>query len=251
MKNIKKLLLASLATFMIFGLCACSKQETQTLTQTISFIQDAKDADMSEYDYLTSNDNFKEISVDQLVSALDDENTNAIIYIGYSGCHNCQNSVAGLQEAAIKANQTIYYLNCTTAFSSDVEYYKTVEAIKEILHEETDENGNLVYLPEYEKDDDGNIIVDSDGNYTIVTDENGNTVYSENVEYGIYTPLIFQIKSGKINTSNYILGYSENNDYTNLMDLGGTLETFDSSGNVKASEVVDSYAEALKTFENK
>lgn len=253
MKN-KKILTLGLTALMTFGLVGCSQNATTdssyVLTQTMSFVPGATEADMSEYTNLTSNDNFESITSDMLVGLIGDKDANAIIYIGYPGCHNCQNSVKGLQEAAEEAFQTVYYLDCTKEFTSDEAYYKVVNAVKDLLNPETDDEGNVQYLPEYEKDIDGSYKVDENGSYIKVTDEDGNVVYSDEVQYDIYTPLIFQIKNGKINTSNFILGYLEDNDYSSIMDLGGTKEYYGSDGSLTGeTEEVDSYfEEQIKMF---
>lgn len=253
----RNLLTIGLSILMLFSLVACStnkeKSKNMVVTQTMSVIPGASDADLSDYTSLNPkyDDNgdiimpFKEITADMLAGAVGDEYNNSIIYIGYAGCHNCQSSIQGLYDAAVESGQTIYYVNCTTAFTTDAEYFTAVNAVKEILTPEEDADGNPIYLPEYEKDDNGEYVVDESGAYVEVTDENGDTVYSDEVEYDVYTPMIFQIKDGKINKANYIIGYDENNDYASVCDLGATVTYYDDNNNETSNEKVDSYTDAV------
>lgn len=251
MKKVNKFII-ELTIVMLFCLVGCSNNKMTNnivISQTMSFIPEATDADLSGYSnlHLKYDDDgnvilpFKEITADMLAHAVGDEYNNSIIYIGYADCHNCQSSIQGLYDAAVELGQNVYYINCKTAFTTDSDYFTAVNAVKEILTPEEDDDGNVIYLPEYQKDDNGKYIVDEKGDYVEVTDENGNTIYSNEIEYNIYTPLIFQIKDGRINKENYIIGYDENNDYLSVCYLGAKVTYYDDSGKETSSTFVESY----------
>lgn len=190
-----------------------------SLSNIKSYIKDAEDVDMSAYSALSTSNNFKEISLDTLLNTIGDINNNSIIYIGYSNCKNCQKIIKDLQDAAIKYNQTIYYLDCSTAFPTDNEYFKLVEALKVLLKPSKDDDENIIYRPEYKKDDNGNYLLDDNGNYIEVTDNNGDVVYSDVIKYEIYTPFIFRIIKGQLDADNFIVGYSDSSDYESLVSF--------------------------------
>lgn len=130
------LLLAS----SLFG---CSKKTTIK-----SYIAGASAADMSEYTELTNSNGFASITREQLIASVGNENVNAIVYMGFSGCNNCQKAIKSIQDAAIKANQTVYYLDLTAEIVEDTDYDEIYNALEPILTIKGDDTEPQLYTPQ-------------------------------------------------------------------------------------------------------
>lgn len=138
------LALATIASSLLAG-CASKKEEEKI----VSHIDGAVTVDMSDYTELQSSDGFMAITASQLVNSIGDENVNAIVYIGFKGCENCQNAIADIQSAALDAEQTVYYLDCDTELELDSDYDMVFEALKPILvsYNEEDPDDVAIYTP--------------------------------------------------------------------------------------------------------
>lgn len=146
---------ASLASIMLTG-CATKKEEAKIM----SHIDGAITVDMSDYSSLQSNEGFMAITATQLVNSIGDENVNAIIYVGFKECDNCQNAIADIQSAAIATEQTVYYLDCDTQLELDSDYDMVYEALKPILisYNEEDPDDVQIYTPHVFKIEKGELV---------------------------------------------------------------------------------------------
>lgn len=141
----KKIFLVTSALLLTVSLFGC-KSKTEEKIQ--SHIEAATEADMVDYTELSNSDNFAEISYDTLASCVGNEEINAIIYMGYPSCENCQNAIKDIQDAAIAAEQTVYYFNVTKAIDTDEDYDRIVDLLSPILKTD-DENSDeyALYTP--------------------------------------------------------------------------------------------------------
>lgn len=129
---------------LLLSLFGCSKK-----TAVIkSYIGGAGVADMSEYTELTNADGFASITKEQLIASIGDKNVNAIIYMGFSGCSNCQKAIKSIQDAAIKAEQTVYYLDLTAEIVEDTDYDEIYNALESILTIKGDDTEPQLYTPQ-------------------------------------------------------------------------------------------------------
>lgn len=141
----KKLFLIASALLLTVSLFGC---KSKTEEKILSHIDAATEADMIDYPSLSSSDNFAEISYDTLASCVGNEEINAIIYMGYPSCENCQSAIKSIQDAAIAAEQTVYYFNVTKAIDTDEDYDRIVDLLSPILKAD-DENADeyAIYTP--------------------------------------------------------------------------------------------------------
>ncbi len=137
----KKLLLCLV---LIFGLFACGGHETAINEITI----ESYDVDMSGYKGVNStNHNFKGISPDEVIRLID-EGGSAVIYMGYEGCHVCQEAVQYLNEVAQNLGVTVYYLDCNSPIYPvrDEVFTNLVTALDSIL-ETNDAGEKTIFTP--------------------------------------------------------------------------------------------------------
>ena len=122
----KKILLSILLIFMAVGMVGCGEEE-------INYIDiEATDVDMSVYDGMNSlNHHFKSITPTELLRVYN-EGGSGIFYIGYSGCHNCQDAVKYIEEAAANNDVTVYYMDCYNPYDPLSEHVdEFIETFKE------------------------------------------------------------------------------------------------------------------------
>lgn len=98
---------------------------------------------MIDYTSLSNSDNFAEIDLNALSSCVGNKNINAIIYMGYPSCENCQKAIKSIQEAAIVSEQTIYYFNVNKAIDTDEDYNRVIELLTPVLESEKDNPDEL------------------------------------------------------------------------------------------------------------
>lgn len=178
----KKVLVTML---MAFALVGCSNKKFPELYEPTKYNlivnAEGREADMSEYENLKSNENFVSITAQELFDAIGDGETDSVIYIGSPYCSHCQEAAPTLQETAKAANQNVYYINLPNV--SNEEYQKLIEELSPILNSITDENG------EQKKE--------------------------------IFIPHVFTLKDGEYSSENSIIGYSEGTTYDSLFTALG------------------------------
>ena len=142
------------------GLAGCKAKEKEQEATVTSYIEGATEADMSGYNTINSNDCFMEITVDQLLNAISQKDTNAIVYIGYTQCENCQSAIVAIQDAARDLNQTVYYLDTAKSIQSDVDYDRLFDALKPILVSMDKDNPDDIglYTPHVFKIENGELV---------------------------------------------------------------------------------------------
>ena len=126
---LKKLILTLTSLLLLLSLVGC----TQKKEILVSNVENTSEVDMSYYRKLKDNTNFKSISKETLIDCIGNNNTNAIIYMGYSDCENCQKVIADIQKAAIERNQNIYYLDTEQEIKTDTDYDLLFETLKPVL----------------------------------------------------------------------------------------------------------------------
>ena len=163
----KKLFLVINIFLLSITLFACSKEEEKI----VSSIEGATEANMIDYVSLTNNDNFAEISYDTLESCVGNKKINAIVFMGYPSCDNCQKVIKDIQDAAISAEQTVYYFNVNKAIDTDEDYDRIVELLTPILKEDDEDSSKLaLYTPQVFLIIDGELV-------------QGHIGYTENYDY--------------------------------------------------------------------
>lgn len=125
----KKIFLSLASLLLLLSLVGCTQKEEII----VSNVNNTSEADMSYYHDLKDNTNFKSISKETLIDCIGDNGVNAIIYMGYSDCENCQKVVADIQKAAIERNQNIYYLDTEQEIKTDTDYDLLFETLKPVL----------------------------------------------------------------------------------------------------------------------
>lgn len=138
----KKLLLSIAIVFTIFTTTGCTKKETPV----VSHIENSSEVNMSWYSYLKNNENFKGISKDTLINSIGDSSVNAIIYMGYSDCENCQRAISDIQKAAVENNQTVYYFDTEEEIKTDKDYDLLLNTLKSILTSMDENNPDDIKL---------------------------------------------------------------------------------------------------------
>ena len=141
----KKFLLITSVALLCVSLFGCKNKKEEKI---LSNIDAATEADMVDYTALSSNDNFAEISYDTLASCIGNEKVNAIIYMGYPACDNCQSAIKDIQDAAIAAEQTVYYFNVSKAIDTDEDYDRIIELLSPVLKaDDTNADELAIYTP--------------------------------------------------------------------------------------------------------
>ncbi len=164
----KKLLLIISTLLLSITLFACKTKEEEKI---ISSIEGATEANMIDYESLTTNDNFAEITYDTLVSCVGNEKINAIVFMGYPSCDKCQKVIKDIQDAAIATEQTVYYFNVNKAIDTDEDYDRIVELLTPILKEDDEDSSKLaLYTPQVFLIIDGELV-------------QGHIGYTENYDY--------------------------------------------------------------------
>lgn len=140
MKKILKILMVCLLSCSLF---ACTTKNEDFVPEVI------ENTDMSEYDGLEASQTlFKEISAKTLIEMINNKYSGIILFSAPS-CHNCQNTLKYMKQAANNLGvETIYYLNFDSEnyTMSDEQYNVIVNKLKSIL--ETDGSGNPgIYTP--------------------------------------------------------------------------------------------------------
>lgn len=138
----KKLLLSIAIVFTIFTTTGCTKKETPV----VSHIENSSEVNMSWYSSLKSNEGFRGISKDTLINSIGDSSVNAIIYMGYSDCENCQRAISDIQKAALDNSQTVYYLDTEEEIKTDKDYDLLLNTLKPILKSMDESNPEDVKL---------------------------------------------------------------------------------------------------------
>lgn len=138
----KKLLLSIAIVFTIFTTTGCTKKETPV----VSHIENSSEVNMSWYSSLKSNEGFRGISKDTLINSIGDSSVNAIIYMGYSDCENCQRAISDIQKAALDNSQTVYYLDTEKEIKTDKDYDLLLNTLKPILKSMDESNPEDVKL---------------------------------------------------------------------------------------------------------
>lgn len=141
----KKIFLSLASLLLLLSLVGCTQKEEII----VSNVNNTSEADMSYYHDLKDNTNFKSISEETLIDCIGDNGVNAIIYMGYSDCENCQKVVADIQKAAIKRNQNIYYLDTEQEIKTDTDYDLLFETLKPVLvsMDENKQDDLKIYTP--------------------------------------------------------------------------------------------------------
>lgn len=130
----KILMILGVASLLFAGGCNAKKVETEDAEQIKSYIEGATAAKLeAEYSSLQNSDGFAVITKDQLLSSIGNSKVNAIIYMGYPGCENCQNAIASIQSAAIATEQTVYSLDVSEEIVTDEDYDEIYNALESIL----------------------------------------------------------------------------------------------------------------------
>ena len=96
-----------------------------------------------KYDFLENSDNFEAIEVSNLTATFQERGT-AIVLIGTPRCHNCQSLMPGVQRAAKKHNQIVYYIDISRISAED--YDLLIELLNPYLEESPDGNKSI-YIP--------------------------------------------------------------------------------------------------------
>ena len=109
-KKMKKLLIT---LFLCLALFACSNtNSTNEKTQLNEIEISSYPVDMSGYKGISSTrHNFKGISPSEIIRIIEEKGS-AIIYMGFDGCHVCQEAAKYINEVAEELEVTVYYLNC-------------------------------------------------------------------------------------------------------------------------------------------
>ena len=136
----KKLLIAIL--LCLLTLSGCGKDPVPTNTEVESFR-----VDMSGYRNMSStNHQFLGVNPTEMLNVIK-EGRSAVFYIGYLGCHNCQQAVQYINQAAEELGVTVYYMDCygeKEDFNAYLE--ETIEILNPILA--TDPDGHKgVFTP--------------------------------------------------------------------------------------------------------
>lgn len=137
----KKLFLVLVLLLSLFG---CGNQN-----QELNYVDiEGYAVDMSGYNGVSSTGhNFVGITPDELIKVID-EGGSAIVFMGYTGCHVCQEVARYINEVAQELDVTVYYLNCTSEQYPlrDAAYDNVVESLNDILR--TNESGDkTIYTP--------------------------------------------------------------------------------------------------------
>lgn len=139
----KKILLVLLLTL---SLCACTKKEEKVELKFTNI--ESYDVDMSSYQGVSSTQHcFKGIAPSEIAKIVE-EGGSAVIFMGFKGCHVCQESTKYLDEVAKELGVTIYYLNCTSELYplKDKTYDDLIALLDPILN--TNEEGvKTIYTP--------------------------------------------------------------------------------------------------------
>ena len=138
----KKILIALVVLGIM--LTGCAKEEVEKVD--ISELNSYR-VDMSSYSGMNSVDHsFKGITPEEFLNAQKD-GASGIFYLGYTGCHICQNAVSLMNEAAIQSGVYIYYIDCYNELYPLLDYEEDfIETIKPMLRK--DENGKYgIYTP--------------------------------------------------------------------------------------------------------
>ena len=141
--TVRKLFSLIAILFLGIALTACSSKEEKIYSN----IDASTEADMIDYPSLSSSDNFAEIDMETLFSCIGNKNINAIIYMGYPECENCQKAIKTIQEVAVEAEQTIYYFNVNKAIDTDEDYDRIIEKLAPVLITEDDSNELGIFTP--------------------------------------------------------------------------------------------------------
>ena len=138
----KKFLLLISIIFIVFTTVGCTKKEVPA----VSHIENSDEVDMSWYSLLKNNEGFRGITKETLIDSIGNSNVNAIIYMGYSDCENCQNAIKSIQQAALDNNQTVYYLDTEEEVKTDKDYDLLLNTLKPILKSMDENNPEDVKL---------------------------------------------------------------------------------------------------------
>lgn len=144
----KNKILAILLAMMTLASCSGNTSETGNdatdTSEPTAVLTETSEADMSEYETLSSSEGFATLTVDQLASIIGDGETDAVIYMGSPSCSHCIEAVPVIQQAAINAGENAYYINISML--TEDEFDSLLEVLEPIL--EKDANGNAtVYTP--------------------------------------------------------------------------------------------------------
>ena len=127
--------IGSILLVLLLMLTGCSKgedeKETKAVTYTNTFDFEYEIADMSYYNGLSfSGHAFKAINVNTVIDLIENKGT-AIVYFASPTCSACQVATRVVNDAAMQAEITVYYIN---ANEMDDEGYDTfVQLAKEVL----------------------------------------------------------------------------------------------------------------------
>ena len=120
---------------LILVTSGCQKEEVTKIKQSEleSYV-----VDMSGYKNMSSvNHNFKGVTPETLLKAIDNKES-GIFYMGYDGCHVCQNVVSLIDEAAKNLNLSVYYIDCYNELAPLEDYiYEVVDKLKPILNKDS------------------------------------------------------------------------------------------------------------------
>ena len=140
-------MILGVASLLCTSGCKTKQAETEDTAQIKSYIEGATAAKLeTEYDSLQNSDGFAVITKDQLLSSIGDGEVNAIIYMGYPGCENCQNAIASIQSAAIATEQTVYSLDVSEEIETDEDYDEIYNALESILVSLDKDNPDAIEL---------------------------------------------------------------------------------------------------------
>lgn len=143
----KILMVLGVASMLLASGCKAKQAEQAEAEPVKSYIEGATEAKLElEYSALENSDGFAVIAKDQLLSAVGDESVNAIVYMGFPGCENCQDAIASIQAAAVAAEQTVYSLDVSEEIVTDEDYDEIFNALESILVSLDKENPDAIAL---------------------------------------------------------------------------------------------------------
>lgn len=147
----KKLISLILILIVLFG---CANKKDITVSKLESFT-----IDMSGYKNMSAFDHqMLGISPDTLIKVIGDGETDALVAIGFKGCHVCQESNQYLNEVAKENNIVVYYVDAYSEKYPLIDKYSEVtEKLSNILNK--DGNGNYaLQTPEVFVIKDGKVV---------------------------------------------------------------------------------------------